>query len=59
MAKYLCINSAASTMEDLGSVQELNPSFRERCVAMAKEYRSRFYILHKCVVMLLCWHKFE
>lgn len=54
----LSINSAPSTVEELCSVQELTPSFKKRCVAMAKEYRSRFYILRKCVVMLLCWHKF-
>ncbi|XP_064958288.1 small polypeptide DEVIL 17-like [Musa acuminata AAA Group] len=28
------------------------------CLAVAKEKRSRFYILRRCVVMLLCWHKY-
>ncbi|KAJ0969831.1 hypothetical protein J5N97_022708 [Dioscorea zingiberensis] len=28
------------------------------CLALAKEQRSRFYILRRCLVMLLCWHKY-
>ncbi|WOK98801.1 hypothetical protein Cni_G07513 [Canna indica] len=28
------------------------------CLAVAKEHRSRFYIMRKCVVMLLCWNKY-
>lgn len=32
-------------------------SFRHRCVAKAKEKKSRFYILKKCLAMLICWHE--
>ncbi|XP_023633688.1 uncharacterized protein LOC111829243 [Capsella rubella] len=28
------------------------------CLAMVKERRSRFYIARRCVLMLLCWHKY-
>ncbi|EOX90732.1 ROTUNDIFOLIA like 6, putative [Theobroma cacao] len=28
------------------------------CLAMVKERRSRFYIARRCLVMLLCWHKY-
>ncbi|XP_021274878.1 uncharacterized protein LOC110409752 [Herrania umbratica] len=28
------------------------------CLAMVKEQRSRFYIARRCLVMLLCWHKY-
>ncbi|MQL71436.1 hypothetical protein Taro_003743 [Colocasia esculenta] len=34
---------------------------RERgtgCLALVREQRSRLYIIRKCVVMLLCWHKY-
>ncbi|KAK1273835.1 hypothetical protein QJS04_geneDACA009685 [Acorus gramineus] len=34
-------------------------SERTGCLAMTKERRSRFYIVRRCVVMLLCWHKYE
>lgn len=30
--------------------------FRKRCVMMAKHQKTRFYILGRCVSMLLCWH---
>ncbi|KAL7148572.1 hypothetical protein ABFS83_06G187700 [Erythranthe nasuta] len=30
-------------------------SFRRRCGRLVKEQRARFYILRRCVVMLLCW----
>ncbi|KAI9109716.1 hypothetical protein K1719_019346 [Acacia pycnantha] len=29
------------------------------CFAIMREHRSRFYIARKCLVMLLCWHKYE
>nr|VDD47924.1 unnamed protein product [Brassica oleracea] len=28
------------------------------CLAMVNERRSRFYIARRCVLMLLCWHKY-
>ncbi|XP_009336885.2 small polypeptide DEVIL 13 [Pyrus x bretschneideri] len=30
--------------------------FRKRCLMMAKQQKTRFYILGRCVSMLLCWH---
>ncbi|KAG8473065.1 hypothetical protein CXB51_034995 [Gossypium anomalum] len=43
-------------MGQRGSLKELC-SCKKRCVAMAKEQKSRFYILWRCAIMLLCWHK--
>ncbi|XP_018460219.2 small polypeptide DEVIL 10, partial [Raphanus sativus] len=31
-------------------------SFGDRCLLMAKQQRTRLYILRRCVSMLLCWH---
>ncbi|XP_042492720.1 small polypeptide DEVIL 10-like [Macadamia integrifolia] len=31
-------------------------SFRKRCLTMAKQQKTRVYILRRCVCMLLCWH---
>lgn len=31
---------------------------RHGCFGIIKEYKSRFYIARKCVVMLICWHKY-
>ncbi|KAF7820161.1 DEVIL-like protein [Senna tora] len=30
-------------------------SFGRRCSLLVKEQRARFYILRRCVVMLVCW----
>ncbi|PON49959.1 DEVIL-like protein [Parasponia andersonii] len=29
------------------------------CLAMVQEQKSRLYIARKCLVMLLCWHKYS
>ncbi|KGN60637.1 hypothetical protein Csa_019376 [Cucumis sativus] len=31
-------------------------SFRKRCFRMIKQQKTRFYILGRCISMLLCWH---
>lgn len=33
-------------------------SFTRRCSSLVKEQRARFYIMRRCVSMLLCWHKY-
>ncbi|XP_074271913.1 small polypeptide DEVIL 10 [Silene latifolia] len=30
-------------------------SLRRRCLSIMKQQRTRIYILHRCVTMLLCW----
>ncbi|KMZ63209.1 hypothetical protein ZOSMA_41G00530 [Zostera marina] len=30
-------------------------SFSRRCKLLVREQRARFYILRRCVVMLICW----
>ncbi|KAJ9684659.1 hypothetical protein PVL29_016900 [Vitis rotundifolia] len=32
-------------------------SFGRRCSRLVKEQRARFYILRRCVTMLVCWHE--
>ncbi|GMN51019.1 hypothetical protein TIFTF001_020184 [Ficus carica] len=32
-------------------------SFGRRCSLLVKEQRARFYILRRCITMLLCWHE--
>ncbi|KAF8088935.1 hypothetical protein N665_0024s0024 [Sinapis alba] len=36
--------------------QKLKTSVGDRCLLMAKQQRTRLYILRRCVSMLLCWH---
>ncbi|KAK8959154.1 hypothetical protein KSP40_PGU021100 [Platanthera guangdongensis] len=47
------MDAAASFAETSG---ELTHSFRRRCQAMAKQQKTRFYIISRCLNMLLCWH---
>ncbi|KAI5665274.1 hypothetical protein M9H77_24597 [Catharanthus roseus] len=32
-------------------------SFKEKCSHMAKKQRAKFYILRRCITMLICWHE--
>ncbi|KAK4344242.1 hypothetical protein RND71_037336 [Anisodus tanguticus] len=29
--------------------------FRQRSLTMVKQQKTRFYILKRCIIMLLCW----
>ncbi|KAJ0751823.1 hypothetical protein HanPI659440_Chr09g0317291 [Helianthus annuus] len=31
-------------------------SFQKRCLTMAKQHKTRFYILRRCISMLVCWN---
>ncbi|URE31983.1 DVL family [Musa troglodytarum] len=33
-------------------------SFSSRCAGLAKEQRARFYIMRRCVTMLVCWRDY-
>ncbi|XP_045826621.1 small polypeptide DEVIL 13 [Trifolium pratense] len=39
------------------SYSQKNPSIGKKCTNIAKEQKARFYIMRKCVSMLVCWHK--
>ncbi|CAL1401970.1 unnamed protein product [Linum trigynum] len=32
-------------------------SIGRKCTNLAKEQKARFYIMRRCVAMLVCWHK--
>ncbi|PRQ58754.1 hypothetical protein RchiOBHm_Chr1g0362751 [Rosa chinensis] len=32
-------------------------SFGRRCSMLVKEQRARFYILRRCITMLMCWRE--
>jgi len=33
-------------------------SFSGRCARLVKEQRARFYIMRRCVAMLVCWREY-
>ncbi|RWV94341.1 hypothetical protein BHE74_00031473 [Ensete ventricosum] len=34
-------------------------SFPSRCASLVKEQRARFYIMRRCVTMLICWRDYH
>lgn len=38
-----------------GCAAQQPPSFSSRCAGLVKEQRARFYIMRRCVTMLVCW----
>ncbi|KAL5226449.1 hypothetical protein ABZP36_014714 [Zizania latifolia] len=38
--------------------KSLHSSFSGRCARLFKEQRARFYIMRRCVTMLLCWREY-
>uniref|UniRef100_A0A6N2MI49 Uncharacterized protein n=1 Tax=Salix viminalis TaxID=40686 RepID=A0A6N2MI49_SALVM len=39
------------------SFSQKNSSISHKCSSLAKEQKTRFYIMRRCVAMLVCWHK--
>lgn len=33
-------------------------SFARRCSSLVKEQRARFYIMRRCIIMLICWREY-
>ncbi|KAK4583806.1 hypothetical protein RGQ29_021794 [Quercus rubra] len=53
-----CISRRAVQRERCNGSGAVCTEKHSGCVAILKEQRSRLYIARKCVVMLLCWHKY-
>ncbi|KAJ4725776.1 Rotundifolia-like protein [Melia azedarach] len=39
------------------SFSQKGSSISRKCSSLAKEQKARFYIMRRCVAMLVCWHK--
>ena len=39
------------------SCSQKSSSISSKCSSLAKEQKARFYIMRRCVAMLVCWHK--
>ncbi|CAN6289890.1 unnamed protein product [Urochloa humidicola] len=47
--------SGAAAAAAAGACGAPQPSFSSRCAGLVKEQRARFYIMRRCVTMLVCW----
>ncbi|ESQ42405.1 hypothetical protein EUTSA_v10014947mg [Eutrema salsugineum] len=55
-----CPNDASSSSSKCSisrSLSQKGASVTRKCRTKAKEHKSRFYIMKRCVLMLVCWHK--
>ncbi|KAL4188766.1 hypothetical protein AMTRI_Chr08g162060 [Amborella trichopoda] len=41
-----------------GSPSTSRCSFSRKCASLVKEQRARFYIMRRCVTMLVCWREY-
>ncbi|KAG7030417.1 hypothetical protein SDJN02_08764, partial [Cucurbita argyrosperma subsp. argyrosperma] len=51
---YSAAHASQSTQLCLGNRRRT--SFRKRCLLMIKQQKTRFYILARCISMLMCWN---
>ncbi|XWS53103.1 hypothetical protein CRYUN_Cryun11dG0129000 [Craigia yunnanensis] len=55
--KSSCSSSSSSKGPLPRSFSQKNSSISRKYSSMAKEQKARFYIIRRCVAMLVCWHK--
>jgi len=53
--------STSSTTSPLinNSSTQRKCAFARKCARLVKEQRARFYIMRRCVIMLICWHEYS
>ncbi|KAH1030564.1 hypothetical protein J1N35_042738 [Gossypium stocksii] len=56
-------SSSSSSIRSRSSFIIKNPSnkrcaFTRKCARLVKEQRARFYIMRRCVTMLICWRDY-
>ncbi|KAK4741847.1 hypothetical protein SAY87_025435 [Trapa incisa] len=39
------------------SVSQKSSNITKKCTNLAKEHKARFYIMKRCITMLVCWNK--
>ncbi|XVF68811.1 hypothetical protein PTKIN_Ptkin11bG0031100 [Pterospermum kingtungense] len=55
--KSSCSSSSSSKCPLPRSFSQKGSSISRKCSSLAKEQKARFYIMRRCVAMLVCWHK--
>ncbi|XP_011077330.1 uncharacterized protein LOC105161370 [Sesamum indicum] len=49
--------SDKETEHSLTTTTTTNRSFGSKCSHLAKKQRAKFYIVRRCIAMLVCWHE--
>ncbi|KAG6404435.1 hypothetical protein SASPL_136683 [Salvia splendens] len=50
--------SASSSSSLIKNSSQRRCAFTRKCAALVKEQRARFYIMRRCVTMLICWRDY-
>ncbi|XWS71669.1 hypothetical protein CRYUN_Cryun03dG0158200 [Craigia yunnanensis] len=50
-------SSSSSKLPLPRSFSQKSSSISRKCSSLAKEQKARFYIMRRCVAMLVCWRK--
>ncbi|KAJ6892140.1 hypothetical protein NC651_025360 [Populus alba x Populus x berolinensis] len=51
--------SRSSTSSLMKDSSQRRCSFTRKCARLVKEQRARFYIVRRCVTMLICWRDYS
>ena len=51
--------SRSSTSPLMRNSSQRRCSFTRKCASLVKEQRARFYIMRRCVTMLICWREYS
>ncbi|KAM7271781.1 hypothetical protein ACFE04_030995 [Oxalis oulophora] len=52
-------NSSSSSSLSSSNKTRQRCSFTRKCARLVKEQRARFYIMRRCVTMLICWRDYS
>ncbi|CAN4117100.1 unnamed protein product [Withania somnifera] len=50
-------NNNNSLEENYNNNSSSSKSFGKKCSHIAKKQRAKFYIVRRCIAMLVCWHE--
>ncbi|KAK1417298.1 hypothetical protein QVD17_26424 [Tagetes erecta] len=50
------MNTYSYLIRSSSAYQQRKSSLHRRCLTLAKQKKTRFYILRRCVTMLVCWN---
>ncbi|KAK9154329.1 hypothetical protein Sjap_001809 [Stephania japonica] len=51
--------SSGTSLHRSSSTTSSRVSFTRKCASLVKEQRARFYIMRRCVTMLVCWRDYS
>ncbi|CAN1257477.1 Small polypeptide DEVIL 11 [Linum perenne] len=52
-------SSTSTTTPLMKNSSQRKCSFSRKCARLVKEQRARFYIMRRCVTMLICWRDYN